>query len=144
MDQFEALEALFNELRLSMHRLVQVSEALHEGQEVTLGMRGVLEYLHKNREATVPQIARDRHVTRQHIQTLANALLEHELVRHEENPAHRRSALVALSEAGKKSIRAMRAKERRAFSAMGIEVSERKLQDAVRTLRLVRQSLSDP
>ncbi len=143
MDQFEALEMLFDEVRRGMHRLVQVTEAIHGGGDTTLGMRAILEYLHRNGDVTVPQIARDRHVTRQHIQMLVNALLDRELVRLVDNPAHRRSALVSLTSAGRKQIRSMRAKERRAFEAMGIEVSERQLREATRTLRIVRESLSE-
>ena len=44
-------------------------------------MRAVLEFLLRNSDSTVPTIARKRHVTRQHIQSLVNPLLEQERFR---------------------------------------------------------------
>lgn len=143
MDRFEALEALFDEVRLGMHRVVQVTEALHANEPITLGMRAVLEFLARGGAATVPQIARSRHVSRQHIQTLANPLLDAGLVALADNPAHRRSPLLELTASGAKTIRRLRAKERRAFAAMPIDASVAQLQAATRTLRAVRLSLQE-
>lgn len=138
---FEALEALFDEVRLSVHRLVQVSEALHADEPLTLGMRAVLEFLRRRGEATVPDIARRRHVTRQHIQTLVNSLVEPGLVELRENPAHRRSPLVALTPAGERAIRRMQRKERRVFGRMAADVPDVEIEAATRTLRAVRNAL---
>jgi DNA-binding MarR family transcriptional regulator len=140
---FELLEELFDEVRLGMHRLVQVTEALHADEDVTLGMRAVLEFLLKTGEATVPEIARSRHVSRQHIQSLVNPLLDRNLVKLGENPAHRRSPLVILTRAGESLIQKLKRKERRAFSAMPIDASDAQLKSAARTLRALRLSLPE-
>ena len=144
MKKSETLDALFNEIRLSMHRLVQVTEALHADEPITLGMRAVLEFVLRNGEATVPHIARNRHVTRQHIQSLVNPLLDQGLAELHENPAHRRSALVALTPSGERLIRRLRSKEGRAFARMGIDVSAARIEAATRTLSSLRQALSEP
>ena len=68
-------EGLIDELRLSFHCVTQISEELHADEPISIGMRGVLEYPLRNSDATVPTIARSRHVSRQLIQTLVNALL---------------------------------------------------------------------
>ncbi len=143
MKRHEALEALFDEIRLGMHRIVQVAEALHADEPVSLGMRGVLEFLTKYGAATVPHIARSRHVTRQAIQALVNALLEQRLVELQTNPAHRRSALVAMTNRGERMIRNLRSVERRAFDGVKIDASIGDLDAATRTLRAVRLSLED-
>jgi len=52
----DAIETLLNEVRLLFHRAVQVAEELHAREPVTLGMRAVLEYLHRNGPAPVPEI----------------------------------------------------------------------------------------
>jgi DNA-binding MarR family transcriptional regulator len=137
----EALERLLDEVRLAMHRLVQVSEALHAREPVTLGMRAILEFALKNGPTSVPGIARSRHVSRQHIQALVNPLLEQGLAELRENPAHRRSPLVALTPAGERLIRRMRRKEERAFGRMATEVPAAEIDGAARTLRAVRLSL---
>ncbi len=144
MKKSEALDALFNEIRLSMHRLVQVTESLHADEPITLGMRAVLEFLLRNGEATVPHIARSRHVSRQHIQSLVNPLLDEGLVALRDNPAHRRSALVALTASGDRLIRRLRRKEGRAFARMGIDVSATRIEAATSTLSLLRHALSEP
>lgn len=141
--KIELLEELFDEVRLGMHRLVQVTEALHQDEDITLGMRAVLEFLLEAGETTVPEIARSRHVSRQHIQSLVNPLLDRKLVEPRENPAHRRSPLVALTRSGEGLIRRLKRKERRAFGAITIQVSATRLRSATRTLRALRLSLSE-
>jgi DNA-binding MarR family transcriptional regulator len=137
----KALEELINELRLGLHRVTQVSEALHAEEPISIGMRGVLEYLLRNSDATVPTIARSRHVSRQLIQTLVNGLLEQEFVVLLENPAHRRSPLVSLTPEGEETIARMQRRERRFFESMQSSVSEARLTAATRTLRAIRGEL---
>jgi len=94
------LDDLLDEVRLLWHVAVQATERLHDGEAVTVGMRAVLEFLARNGPRSVPDIARSRLVTRQHIQSLVNGLLELRLVSLEDNPAHRRSSLVQLAPEG--------------------------------------------
>lgn len=141
MSDAKALEGLIDELRLSLHRIQQVSEELHADETISIGMRGVLEYLLRNSDATVPSIARSRHVSRQLIQTLVNALLEQRLVTLVDNPAHRRSPLVSLTPDGEALIQRMRRKERKFFASLGSGVSEARLTAATRTLRALRAEL---
>lgn len=135
------IEALLNEVRLLFHRAVQVGEGLHAREPVTLGMRAVLEYLLLNGPATVPQIARRRLVTRQHIQTLVNQLLEQELVARAPNEAHRRSSLVALTPAGRRLIERMRSREARLYARAAADLDRRSVGAATRTLADVRAAL---
>jgi DNA-binding MarR family transcriptional regulator len=138
----KAFEGLIDELRLNFHRITQLSEELHADEPITTGMRGVLEYLLRNSDSTVPTIARSRHVTRQLIQTLVNALLAQDLVVLVENPAHRRSALVSLTSEGEALIRKMRRKERKFFESLGSSLSEARITATTRTLRALRAELT--
>jgi len=54
---------------------------------------------------TVPAMERARLVTRQHIQTILNELLERKLVETQDNPAHKSSPLIMLSAEGAAWIR---------------------------------------
>jgi DNA-binding MarR family transcriptional regulator len=103
---------LFDEVRLLDHRLVQVADALHGGGGVSTPGRVVLEYLDRHGPTAVPAIARARHVTRQHIQTIVDALAAKGLVEPAPNPAHRTSPLFGLTDSGRRTIRAMRERER--------------------------------
>ena len=137
----KALEELINELRLSLHRITQVSEALHADEPISLGLRAVLEFLLHNGDSAVPTIARSRYVSRQLIQTLVNGLLEQELVELIDNPTHRRSQLIALTRRGDAMIRRMRRKEHELFASLRSEVSEARISAATRTLRAIRSEL---
>jgi DNA-binding MarR family transcriptional regulator len=137
----DAIEQLLDEVRLLWHALVQSGERLHEEERVTLGMRGVLEFLALNGPSTVPHIARSRNVTRQHIQTLVNALAEQDLAAFGTNPAHRRSALVRLTPEGEKAIDRMRRREQRFFDRTDLGRQADELRHAAQTLRAVRIAL---
>ena len=135
------VETLLNEVRLLYHRMIQVGEQLHAGESVTLGMRAVLEFLLKNGPTTVPDIARSRSVTRQHIQTLVNALLEDDLVVLEDNPLHKRSSFVTLSKDGERAIQRMRKRESQLYEATRFGVKRNELKAAANTLEQMRNAL---
>lgn len=137
----EAVEALLDEVRLLWHAMVQTGERLHEQEPVTLGMRAIAEFLARNGPATVPHIARSRHVTRQHVQSLVNALLEPGLVALATNPEHRRSSLVRLTPEGLKVIERMKRREQRVFDRISYGRKADELARAAATLRAVRAVL---
>jgi DNA-binding MarR family transcriptional regulator len=136
------LETLLDEVRLLWHAAVESAERLHEQEPVTLGMRAVLEYLHTHGTAAVPQMARSRLVTRQHIQVLVNSLLESGLVAMAENPAHRRSGLVRLTDVGRRTFERMRRRERGLLEQVRLDRT-RDVRRAAETLRAVREALGD-
>ena len=137
----ENLEELLDEVRLLWHVLAQSAEQLHAKEPVTLGMRAILEFLAFGGPTTVPRIARSRHVTRQHIQTLVNALLDLDLVVLETNPEHRRSALVRLTPKGQKAIVRMKQREQRFLERLGFGAKTTELVQAAQTLRTIRKTL---
>jgi DNA-binding MarR family transcriptional regulator len=134
------VEQLINEVRLLYQSLVQVGEAIHAGSNISMGMRAVLEYLDRNGDATVPQMARARRVSRQRIQTLVNSLLQMDLVRSISNPASKRSPLITLSKTGAKTILDMRKLEGR---EMNISLSDKQILDATDTLSKLRMTLEE-
>jgi DNA-binding MarR family transcriptional regulator len=140
----EGIESLLDEVRLLWHVAVDAAERLHADEPVTVGMRGVMEFVQVHGPATVPQVARSRHVTRQHIQTLVNGLVTLRLVALEENPAHRRSALVALTPEGRSAIERMRRRERAFLQRLDLRRSAAELGRAAETLRAVREALGRP
>lgn len=137
----DPVEDLLEQVRLTWHVTVQAAERLHRDEPVTLGMRAVLEFLAQHGATAVPEVARSRHVTRQHIQALVNDLLELRLVSLADNPAHRRSALIRLTQEGRKAIERMKRRERRFFDALELQARPDALRQAAATLRVVREAL---
>jgi DNA-binding MarR family transcriptional regulator len=138
MDQ---IVELLDEVRLLFNRAAQVVEELHHGERVTAGMRAVLEALDRAGSAPVPEIARRRQVSRQHIQVLVNALLAEELISTQDNPAHRRSPLVQLTPAGALMIRRMKKREQRYLARLEVAVGPGEFARARRTLENLREAM---
>lgn len=135
------IDELINEVRLLFNALVQRGEQIHAGLGVTMAQRAVLEFLQKNGPATVPDIARQRRVSRQHIQMLVNPLIDSGAVEKIDNPAHKRSGLIRLTGGGEKTISEMQEKETRALERSGLTLSGKELKQATYALRSVRQSV---
>jgi DNA-binding MarR family transcriptional regulator len=107
----EGLYAVIRHVRpLHGYLATAVAQAL-EGRVVTMPMRAVLEVLDDGGPQTVPTVARSLTLTRQFVQRLVDACAAQGLVEDRPNPAHRRSPLVALTDAGRTEIREIKAGE---------------------------------
>ena len=137
------VETLADEVRLHYHALVRLAGALHGPVKVTAPMRAVLEFLQAQGPTPVPRIARSRGVSRQHIQTIVNELLDEGLVELRDNPAHRRSCLVALTAAGDATIAGIRDTERTVLGDAFSDVDPAAVDAATQTLRAVRRRIDD-
>ncbi|MEQ8860977.1 MAG: helix-turn-helix domain-containing protein [Pseudomonadales bacterium] len=131
------------EIRTFYNMLVERGEDLHAGSGVTLGMRAVLEVLDLRGAMTVPDLARDRRVTRQRIQALVNELLENKLVARRDNPASRRSPLIEVAAAGRRTLAAMQARELRLFRDAGLDVNATDLRRLTRRLQSLREQIEE-
>jgi DNA-binding MarR family transcriptional regulator len=132
---------LFDETRLLFHVLKQWSETLHSELGMTAAMRGVLEVVLLDGAATVPDMARARGVSRQHIQQQVDALLERGLLERQDNPAHKRSSMIALTDKGRALIVNMRAEELNALSRTQVGVSDNGMLEAAQVLSAWRAAL---
>ncbi len=136
-----ALQETIDEVRLLFHALVRAGESLHAGESVTMGMRAVLEYLLENGATTVPAMARARGVTRQHIQSLVNALRTLGYVEQTRNPEHQRSHLISLTASGLGTIERMRRREGEALAGVRKKLKREELRQAAQTLRTLRSTI---
>jgi DNA-binding MarR family transcriptional regulator len=135
------LVELFDETRLLFHALKQWSETLHAEIGMTAAMRGVLELLMVSGPATVPGMARARGVSRQHIQQQVDALRERGFVERQENPAHKRSSMIALTDKGRALIQNMRAEELNTLSRIQVGASDHAMLEAAHVLSAWRAAL---
>lgn len=102
------------------------------------GVWGLLRSLKDHGPQTVPALARMRPVSRQHIQTLADAMAADGLVAFRPNPAHRRSPLVAMTAKGEQVYEALAKKLAAVSDDLARDMDARKIAGAADTLdRLV-------
>jgi DNA-binding MarR family transcriptional regulator len=136
----QPLSQVVDEVRLLCNVMAQATEQLHKEEPVTVSMGAVLAFLARSGPATVPTVARDRGVTRQHVQALVNDLLELRLVSLDENPAHRRSVLVCLKPRGRRLLKRIEQRERKFFSRLDLKVGPDDLRRTGKTLRGIREA----
>ena len=134
MSRVEKMVALTQAVRGVFNRLKALGDELHGDLDVTTAMRAVMETLSEAGPMTVPQIAKLKGVTRQHIQLLADALVEGGLASVKENPAHRRSSLIALTEKGRRAFAKMRAREAPLIEELSGEFEAQELERATAVL----------
>ena len=133
--------ALFSETWLLFHAAKQWSETLHAELGMTSAARAVLELILLRGPSTVPDMARSRGVSRQHIQQQVDSLFERGFAQRLDNPAHRRSPMIALTDKGRALIQNMRADELNALSRMQVGVSDSATLKAAQVLSAWRVAL---
>ena len=136
-------DKVFSEVQSLFHRMGAAVAQIHDQGELTGGRRGVMRDIYRLGPRTVPQMARARPVSRQHIQQQVDILLERKLVRREPNPAHKRSPLIALTDAGRALIQNMRAEELHALSRLQAGTSDSAMRDATQVLAAWKEALSN-
>ncbi len=136
----ELFQSLFVENVKLFHRLAAVVEDIHGREKIKAGQRGVLRSLEKKGSLTVPELARMRPVSRQHIQVIINELLKKDIVELIPNPAHKRSKLVNMTEKGKKLYYSLSAKEEKILKKFGISVTKKDLVITVEALKSIREA----
>jgi DNA-binding MarR family transcriptional regulator len=125
---------LFQQLRAT-------SDELLEGTGINTSQRAVLEFLSQNQPLTVSSMAREKDVSRQHIQLIVNSLLEVNLVEARTNPAHKRSPIISITEKGEKLFAKIILKEAKVLAAMADQFSEKNISTSIRTLKEMRDYL---
>ena len=140
-NQSAAVLRLFDEIPALFHRLKAIAADVHGRDIPSAGRRGILRSLERMGPRTVPQLARERPVSRQHIQVLVSGLLKDGLVATEKNPAHRKSPLVRLTGKGKRRLLASQAREAQLLERAKFELAASEIDRATDTLHTLRKLL---
>ncbi|GJL95891.1 MAG: hypothetical protein DHS20C05_22960 [Hyphococcus sp.] len=138
--------SLIHEIRRSFQELGQYSNALHKDLDVNASMRAILEFLAEHGPQTTPEIAKAKSVTRQHIQTIVDQLLDGGFAEQRENPAHKRSHLIALTGKGRHIFSTIYQREDIALSKIGNAVkragsTQADISAATATIRALRDAI---
>jgi len=138
-DEKILLNELIGEVRLLFHRLARAADALHESDGIPASQRAVLECLCKGDSKTVPQIASMKSVSRQHIQVIVNELSEKKMVEITDNPKHKRSPLVGLSDHGIKIFKKISRREAGFLTGIDSSLEKSNLEISIKTLSALNE-----
>jgi DNA-binding MarR family transcriptional regulator len=140
-DAGEAMQELLLEILAAFFLLRAVGKRMGAVTAADGGYWGMLRSLKLEGAQTVPQIARSRPVSRQHIQKLANEMIADGVIELIDNPAHQRSKLLRLTAKGETVFQEIN--ERIAQEAEGFaqDMDTAELQASVRVLRQLSEKL---
>jgi DNA-binding MarR family transcriptional regulator len=132
----DGAERLYDILRhvrpLHQYSAAVVADALAE-RDVSMPMRAVLERLTGGPQ-TVPQVARALWLPRQVVQRLTDAAAGLGYVRFADNPAHRRSRLAELTDAGRRVFAEIHDEELANLSTLADRLDPEDIEAAVRVV----------
>lgn len=124
-------------------RVSRIVEQDGERSGIPTGVRAVLAQLLRDGERTVPQIAREQDLSRQFVQRMADEALAAGLIERHENPAHRRSWLLRLTDAGRERIGQVLASEHERMGRVGGDLTGEDLEATLKVLRSMLAALGD-
>jgi DNA-binding MarR family transcriptional regulator len=139
----DALTNLIAQVVQLIRRFSVAGEALAKPAGQTLARWLVLETIDAA-PATVARIARTMHLARQSVQRLADVLVRDGFAVYQDNPAHRRAKLLAITPRGRSALRTIQAAQVAWSDRMGAELGEAELRRASAVLDRVLQTLRDP
>src|SRR5215207_5697431 len=136
----------FTELVLEVFRLngllLAAGDRLAEPSGLTSARWQVLGVV-DHAPAPVANVARIMGLTRQTVQTTADALEREGFVEYLDNPHHRRAKLIALTDKGRKALRQVEARQAVWADRIGQSVGQDNLRATVDGLRQARQRLEE-
>ena len=141
-DARASLQALFAEVAALANQLRKTPAFSPRQDDSPSAGWGILQILDRLGPQTVPAIARIRSLSRQNIQTLVNRLESQGSVALAPNPAHKRSALVQLTESGRSLVAAVTKREALSLQGLLPYLSPARLVPAARLLRQLRALLA--
>jgi len=142
----EAGKALFDlgmEVIHTYFRLRIAGEQIGATPPAGAGSFGLLRSLKKVGPQTVPQLARARDVSRQHIQILANGLVEHGLAEFDDNPAHKRSKLLRITELGERRLAQITERIEEAYEGIARGMNADDIRSAIKVLDEFRRRMAE-
>lgn len=128
-----------NGLALRLRQAIRVGE---DAAGLLSATRCVLRLLLEGPK-TVPQLARIRGTSRQNVQIQVNRLQREGLLAFVSNPAHRRSALVSLTQDGQDVMASAVRAEQNFADGLSLQVSQSEVRTVVELLRRLRESIAE-
>ncbi|PWI06630.1 MarR family transcriptional regulator [Streptomyces sp. NWU339] len=137
MEVFDLIGPLYRRVQRKVEEGAQGAYTGEQAQAVeglSVGVRAVLDLLHKHGPMTVPQMGRAQAISRQFVQRMVNDAAARDLVESTPNPAHQRSSLIRLTEKGRAAIAAVVAREHAVLREVGGDLTDADVRTCVRVL----------
>jgi len=129
-------------IRRLFRALSQKSAEYIDDFGISVADRAVMEFLYQDNKLSVPEIADQYNVSRQHIQTTVNVLLQQELLTSKPNPRHKRSPLIMLSAKGRSVFESVLKKDEETINNLFSGISNSDLRVTRQTLQLLFNKIS--
>lgn len=104
--------------------------------------RAVMELIYPDKKLSVPEIARRYRASRQHVQVTVNSLVAKGLAEAVENPDHKRSPLITLTEEGRAMFKTILHRHREVTEALFADVPPADRRQARETLEKLLNKLT--
>jgi DNA-binding MarR family transcriptional regulator len=137
----QPLERLMRQVRACFQDMRAAADELHAGIGINASARALLEFVADRRPQTVSETARAKNVSRQHIQQLADALVAGGFAAFTDNPGHKRSPFVTLTQKGEAARRRIGEGEAAHLRAIAAGFPAGKLDGASEVLEQFRERL---
>ncbi|MCC3859932.1 MarR family winged helix-turn-helix transcriptional regulator [Pseudemcibacter aquimaris] len=124
------IKLVIDEIRHCFNVLKFTADELHSDIGVNASARAVMETLYPDNAITVPDIARSKSVSRQHIQVIVNNLSQHGLVNSDNNPKDKRTFLISLSKLGRCKFEVVLRREKDFMKEISTKFTEREIATA--------------
>lgn len=124
----------------------RVSRGVEQNEPIEgmpIGVRAVLDLLRVHGPMTVPQMGRAQALSRQFVQRMVNDAAAGGLVETIPNPAHQRSSLIRLTDAGRTAIETVIARESELLKRVGGDLTGADVDTCVRVLTRVLDVFED-
>lgn len=125
--------------------LMQAAEAAVEqgldGTGLTVRTRAVLEILLAHDAATVPDIAQHLEIKRQYVQVMVNETLAENLTCKRDNPRHKRSTIIALTDKGRALIEDVVQREKALVASLAAELDAGDIKTALKIVETLIDKL---
>jgi DNA-binding MarR family transcriptional regulator len=137
----EAMQELMLEIISAFFLLRAAGKRIGAVTAADGGYWGMLRSLKLEGAQTVPQIARSRPVSRQHIQKLAAEMIAEGVIESVDNPAHRRSKLLRLTTKGEAVFQEITGRIAQEAEGFAQDMDAAELQLSVKVLRQLGEKL---
>ena len=136
-----ALHDLFMEVFALHEGLESVMDEVHEAAGMGSSQLRVAHTALNMRNATVPRIAEKMKVSRQFVQKVCDNLAWDGILKYEENPHHKRSRIVTVTDAGRKKLEEVGRNEALIVARCLPGIDEARVRDAKALLSGIRNNI---
>ncbi|MGD8836581.1 MAG: MarR family transcriptional regulator [Desulfobacteraceae bacterium] len=139
----QTLHDLFRELFALHGVLSKLVDTVHTQAGMNTSKLKIINTLLQFGSATVPDIAAHLDVSRQFVQTVCNDLLDQEYLLFSENPRHKRSKLITLTDAGRLAYSKAQDNEYRLIERLLPDIDSQRAGRACEILKQIRKAIKN-